>query len=132
MGASVDTEGFTAVAEIAVDGFLGYRRDHAAISILLILGDQLNCAIRAITFAETATNAVILNHHFQMIILAVDGIDWTTIHAVRLMAGTTRRGDKKLPEPQPLTQQSAVAIMGIRTSLGAFIAARATFQVKYQ
>ena len=99
MGAGVDAERLAAVTEIAIDGLLGYRGDHASVNILLVFGHQLNCSIGAVTLAQSAADTVVFDHHFQMIVLTMDGIYRATIHAIGLMARTTRSGNQELPKP---------------------------------
>lgn len=96
-----------------------------------------NIAVRAVGRAESAADAVVLDHNLYgswMILarLAMDRVDRTAHKAVGIKAGAARTGDEKILEPQALADQPRDALVRVGTSPRAFIAPRTAFEVEHQ
>ena len=96
-----------------------------------------NISVRTIRSAQTAADAVIFDHDLQMF-AAMNRIDRTTRHAMRIGAGATRNRDEIIAEAATVAQQArdrhAVGFVAMLTdaTFGAFVATRAQIHVEHE
>src|SRR6185312_9783336 len=113
VGAGRDAKRLAAdgTAQVAVDGSPRRRQVRVAARRDRLRGQRrqvwrvarrhVDRTVRAVPFAQTAADAVILDHHFEPVTLAVNRIDRAPFHAIRLVAGAARRGNEEVAEAQP-------------------------------
>src|SRR5215471_10819649 len=120
-------------AEVAHGRLLLDHRHLAAGLVRVVLHHleavHVDVTIRAVIGAVAAADAPGLDDHLARF-LAMDGIDRTARHAVRVQTRTTGRGHQPVLEAQAVADQPRHAEVRVGTRLGALVAAGALGQVE--
>jgi hypothetical protein len=94
-------------------------------------GMQIDVSVRAVVRTQTASNAPILDNHFQRI-SAADRSHWAPHHAQWVATLPARGGDQILVETQAFAHKPANPVVSVCASAYALIAARAAVQVEHE
>jgi hypothetical protein len=122
-------------AQVAGSGFLFYDGFGAAGMIGIFIHHlermQINIAVRTIARAKTAADAPVLDDDFERV-TAANGADRTAHHAKRIAALPATGSNQILLEAQAIAYQAGNAIVSVRASVYAGVAARAFLQIENQ
>ena len=93
---------------------------------------HVDVAIGAVVRAQATADAVLFDLDFETFAVAMDRVDGATNQAIRIGARAAGAGHEPFVEPQPFANEPRHAAVRIGTSLGAFIAAGAGFEIEDQ